>query len=71
MENIRKTQEIGGALFISIPSHMADKMGIGKGTYLSIECEQGTIKIRPVRPAAKMNAQAQNQEHVKVGGSND
>lgn len=69
MENIRKTQEIGGALFISLPSEIAGKLGICKGTYLSIECEQGTIKIRPVRPAAKMNAQAQNQEPVKVGGS--
>lgn len=44
----RKVQLTGGSFLVVIPTHLAQCMGIGKGTTLSIALEQNKLTLTPV-----------------------
>ncbi len=47
----RKVQEMGKSLYITLPRHLCDLLGIGKGDNLSIEYNHNKIIIAQVAAA--------------------
>jgi bifunctional DNA-binding transcriptional regulator/antitoxin component of YhaV-PrlF toxin-antitoxin module len=54
----RKLQKNKESLFSVIPSEIVEDFGLKQGDKLDFRTEKGYIKVIPVRPSAKIDAQA-------------